>query len=128
MAQEMGLRIKGQPVAEPSAADVAANGNGQTGERPKWVRDVPIKSYTPSKQHSGLADYIINLVQDPGLLAEFNRNPELASQIYADMTEDERKALLSRHPGRIRMALKAPEHPELDELDKLHGPVQVSAN
>jgi hypothetical protein len=56
------------------------------------------------------------------MLAEFDRDPERASRLYADMTDDERAALVSRHPGRIRVALKAPEHPELDDLDRVHGP------
>ena len=37
------------------------------------------------------------------------------------MTEEERKALLSRHSGRIRVTLTAQEYSAIAELDRLFG-------
>jgi precorrin-6B methylase 1 len=116
MAAKLGLRLKGMPVAP------RPDGNGHGGKPLPWKRDVPLKPYTASKERSGLADYLADLSRSPRMLAEFDRDPERASRLYADMTDDERAALVSRHPGRIRVALKAPEHPELEDLDRVHGP------
>ena len=123
MAHKLGLRLKGQPapaVALRPETPAAA-------ERPTWVRDVPMKPYTPSKGRSGLATYIADLAQDPRILAAFRRDADLSSRTHAEMTDDERAALLSRHAGRIRLALKAPEYPELEKLEKLFGPVMPTS-
>ena len=62
--------------------------------------------YYPSPEHSGLATFIADVCGNPTILAEFLRNPELAASTYGEMTAQERKALVSMHSGRIRMAIK----------------------
>jgi precorrin-6B methylase 1 len=114
MAAKLGLRLKGMPAPQPKGA--------RAQPRP-WKREVPLKPYTASRQTSGLADYLADLSRNPRLLASFDRDPERSSRLHAEMTDDERAAIVSRHPGRIRVALKAPLHPELDDLDRVHGPV-----
>jgi hypothetical protein len=115
MVEKLGLRLKGSPAAKPAPS------NGAT-EKPRWQRDVPLKPYTETKQRSALADYLAELSRSPRLLADFDRDPERWSGLYDEMTDDERAALISRHPGRIRVALKGPQYPELDDLDRVHGP------
>lgn len=109
------------PAPGSAANGGRGNGTGDGGsERPGALRDVPIKPYTPSKQRSALADYIAELATNPRALAEFNRNPELAARLYApNMTDDEHAALVSRHAGRIRVALRS-EDWRLRALDAVH--------
>jgi hypothetical protein len=65
-----------------------------------------VSRYFPSPEHSGLATFIADVSQNPSLLAEFKRNPELTVATHATLTTEEAKALLSLHSGRIRMAIK----------------------
>ncbi len=73
--------------------------------------------YMPVPDNCGLAEFIMELSQNPALLAAFRRNPEATVRMYAEMTEEEEKALLTLHPGVIRMAIKNHrEHPHLDHI------------
>jgi precorrin-6B methylase 1 len=125
MAWKMGLKLKNSPAPSKHVLKQAATRSESAAKT--RVRQVPTKPYVPSKDRSALADYISELAQSPFMLSEFNRDAEFASRIYTDMTEDERKALVSRHSGRIRVSLKAQEYSALDELDRLFGKGGIAA-
>ncbi|WP_052494267.1 SAM-dependent methyltransferase [Nitrosospira sp. NpAV] len=107
MARSLGLVIKKpKPAAEttenqPKPA-VAAKADEKKPPQPATNGS----RYFPSPEHSGLATFISYVSENPLILAEFNRNPELTAAIHANLTIPERDALLSRHSGRIRMAIK----------------------
>ncbi|HEX8873671.1 MAG TPA: SAM-dependent methyltransferase, partial [Nitrosospira sp.] len=107
MARSLGLVIK-KPKPTQSGAEASQPKTAET--RPAENKPVkPLTSgsrYFPSPEHSGLAAFITYVSQNPLILAEFNRNPELTAALHANLTAPEREALLSRHSGRIRMAIK----------------------
>ena len=102
MAFKLGLVIKKQPATATTTAKTE-NTNGT-----KEVKKTATTGsrYYPSPEHSGLATFIGDVSENPMLLAEFMRKPELTAATYANLTSEETKALLSKHQGRIRMAIK----------------------
>ncbi|MEM1204849.1 MAG: SAM-dependent methyltransferase [Acidobacteriota bacterium] len=64
--------------------------------------------YKATLEENPLADYIAEMMQDPRVLAAFLRDPESCLGELPALSDDQRKALLSRHPGRIRLAMKEP--------------------
>lgn len=62
--------------------------------------------YSPVPEHSELATLLVYLAQSPRLFAKFNRDPELVANLYANLSPDEKDALWSKHPGKIRLAIK----------------------
>ena len=46
--------------------------------------------------------------------------PVAASRLFATLTDHERAALISRHPGRIRMAVKIPQNQAAVEIHRIH--------
>jgi precorrin-2 methylase len=115
MARKLGLVIKQVTPAEAEAAKKAGAtfAKRSTDEKAaKATNGNDTKStnggsrYYPSPEHSGLATFIADVCENPTTLSEFLRNPELTSFTHANLTESERKALLSLHSGRIRMAIK----------------------
>jgi precorrin-6B methylase 1 len=109
MARLLGLVIKqkpdGQKVFQDGSSSPTVNApqsNGNQSAKPT----AKVSRYFPSPEHSGLATFIADVSQNPSLLAEFKRNPELTVATHATLTTEEAKALLSLHSGRIRMAIK----------------------
>jgi precorrin-6B methylase 1 len=116
MARKLGLRV--QPIGK--ATPQPAQGDGAPQKQTMKARLVPgtppqpappYSQYMVSPPTSGLADFIALAMQSPHVLAEFERDPEKTLNLHARLTSPERAALLSRHPGRIRMAMKVPAHP-----------------
>jgi Tetrapyrrole (Corrin/Porphyrin) Methylases len=62
--------------------------------------------YMPTYEDSRLADYIARLAVDPRLLDEHLKDPERAARLHGGLDDDERRALVSGHSGRIRLAMK----------------------
>lgn len=121
MARKLGLVVKQITPAEAEAAQKGeipkrsidrnatqeASGSDATAASNNAIRRVTGGSrYYPSPEHSGLATFIADVCGNPNILSEFLRNPELTSATHANLTHSERKALLSMHSGRIRMAIK----------------------
>ena len=123
MVTALGLRLKGQapqgvPAKSPQPA-VAASGGAKPDAA--WKKVVPLKTYVPTRRESILADSLAELACSPEALAEFERDPARWAAVRVGMTRSEREALVSRHGGRIRMALKGSELPALDDIDRVHG-------
>lgn len=107
MARSLGLVIKKpKPVAETAENQPKPAIAAKTDEKKSPQPATNGSRYFPSPEHSGLATFISYVSENPLILAEFNRNPELTAAIHANLTIPERDALLSRHSGRIRMAIK----------------------
>lgn len=82
----------------------------------------PKAEYMPVPDESELADFIMEMAQNPALLSEFNRNPETTINMYASLTPEERRILLSSHPGAIRMTIKKhKDFPHLDLIYQVHN-------
>jgi hypothetical protein len=73
----------------------AAGGQGSGGDGHQVPVNSPAASssayahYMPTIENSGLAAYLADLSTNPRGLAEHLRNPELASRLYAELTEPE---------------------------------------
>lgn len=116
MAEKLGLkvkRVKATAAAVAAKADmykVGRTGTPATPQAPKATanggKPTMGSRYFPSPEHSGLATFITDLCSNPRILAEFMRNPELTASTYATLTENEHRAVVSMHAGRIRMAIK----------------------
>lgn len=108
MARSLGLVVKKPKLVEVNAAEAQAK--PAVAAKPDEKKPLKLAAsgsrYFPSPEHSGLATFISYVSENPLILAEFNRNPELTAAIHANLTIPERDALLSRHSGRIRMAIK----------------------
>ena len=108
MARSLGLVIKKSKPAQ-SSTERSLSGASAEAKPPESKPSKPGANgsrYFPSPEHSGLATFIAYVSQNPLILAEFNRNPELTAALHANLTAPETEALLSRHSGRIRMAIK----------------------
>lgn len=67
----------------------------------------PFSSYRITPKESKLASFISQLSLNPRLLAEFNNDPNATINLYAaNLTGNEKKALLERNNGAIYMAVK----------------------
>jgi hypothetical protein len=75
------------------------------------VKDIQPRTYEGTPNRSALADLIVAAATEPGLLMRFDRSPETVAA-GADLSEDERGALLTRMPGRIWAAIKNAASPE----------------
>ena len=107
MARSLGLVVKRpKPVAETAENQPKPAITAKPDEKKSLKPGASGSRYFPSPEHSGLATFISYVSENPLILAEFNRNPELTAAIHANLTIPERDALLSRHSGRIRMAIK----------------------
>jgi hypothetical protein len=107
MARSLGLVVKRpKPVAETAENQPKPAITAKPDEKKSLKPAASGSRYFPSPEHSGLATFISYVSENPLILAEFNRNPELTAAIHANLTIPERDALLSRHSGRIRMAIK----------------------
>jgi hypothetical protein len=118
--REMAVRLG---LSKKKKANAAANARPTDAAKPYAPSDAlraQYARYIPVPDHSALADYISDMMVDPVVLAAFRRNPELASRIFADLNEHERAALISGHPGRIRMAVKIPYDPASVQIHQLH--------
>ncbi|KAF7962029.1 hypothetical protein AWV80_26555 [Cupriavidus sp. UYMU48A] len=134
MARRLGLVIKQISPAEAEAAKRGALAQKTTARSATPPPDSGAKvarsngsRYYPSPEHSGLATFIADVCENPAILAEFLRNPELTSATHANLTQPERAALLSMHSGRIRMAIKHaswsdPRVQAVDATRSLHAP------
>jgi Tetrapyrrole (Corrin/Porphyrin) Methylases len=98
----------GQPAAATARSEARTAGPAENG---RLVR--PYAHYMPTPKENGLADYIAAMMEDPRVLASFMRDPELSSSIHASLSAAQRQAILSLHPGRIRLAMKESPHEEL---------------
>jgi precorrin-2 methylase len=116
MARRLGLVVRQITPAQAEAQrkgtampqrSIDRNASHASGTRPEAKKAAGNGSrYYPSPDRSGLATFIANVCEDPSLLAEFMREPALTADTFATLTPGEREALLSKHPGRIRMAIK----------------------
>jgi hypothetical protein len=112
--REMAVRLGILPAAGPPAPERAApsevTSNGAAGAaavadgRPKPPRRNTY--YMPTRQDGNLARYIELLATDPRILAAHRRAPDFASRLYGGLDDEERRAIMSRSGGRIRMAMK----------------------
>ncbi len=140
MAKRLGLKIRkvtpeqAEKIAKTDMYRVGRKGtaNGATpgadkaSPQPGKAEGAIGSRYFPSPEHSGLADFIAELCGNPRLLSEFMRAPALTADTHADLTDFEREALLSRHSGRIRMAIKQAHFHEprvvaADAAQRLHA-------
>ncbi|MEM8641186.1 MAG: SAM-dependent methyltransferase [Cyanobacteria bacterium P01_G01_bin.54] len=120
-ARSLGLVKKAQPAkANPPATSASAQANGKGGaKQPKPKTKEFYATYRPVPDQSGLATFIADVAQDPRMLAEFMRKPKVAAATLAELTPEESAALLSFHPGRIRMSMRIPKNsPYFEEVAK----------
>ncbi len=135
MARRLGLVVKQITPAEAQAARRGEAMPQRSSERNASDSRTQMKSngsrYYPSPDHSGLATFITDVFENPYILSEFMRNPALTAETHADLTLSERKALLSMHSGRIRMAIKHstwddPRVAAADATHKLHSEIETA--
>jgi len=65
-----------------------------------------IAQYMPTLSDNALADYIAEMMIDPCVLADFLVDPQQRADTRPGLTPVQRRALASRHGGRIRLAMK----------------------
>lgn len=109
-ARNLGV-VKGTQSQKASPApSVPAQDKGKSGSNePNQKMQEFYATYRPVPNRSSLATFIAELAQDPRLLADFMRKPKIAAATLADLTPEETAALLSFHPGRIRMSMRIPK-------------------
>lgn len=83
-------------------------------------RTGPYAQYVPARGGNRLALYIARMMEDPRVLAEFMRDPAGAAAV-SDLSPSEREALVSMHPGRIRMAMKEAPRTQVEPAPSLVG-------
>ena len=125
MAVRLGLiKPSGAPAPAVAASDTPAagdtNGSGPKPYAPTEAQRAVYARYMPAPDQSGLAAYLSEMMENPVVLGAFRRNPEVASRLFADLTDHERAALNSRHAGRIRMAVKIPQNSVTAQIHRLH--------
>jgi hypothetical protein len=91
--QEMVQRLGLVPLVPQSAA------------QQERLQQVQPRAYEAVPERSALADLIVAAAIDPRLLTRFEHSPE-AVAAAAELSDDERGALLTRMPGRIWAAIK----------------------
>jgi precorrin-6B methylase 1 len=104
----LGLAPKPATAATPAACQPAA---------------AAAMEYMPSPSRSGLAQFIADVAETPSLLLAFQTNPKATLRLCAKMTAPEEKAILAKHPGMIRMAMKnLKDYPHLEHIYLAHNP------
>jgi precorrin-6B methylase 1 len=122
MARKLGLTLAGtnSKTVTPTANTVKTAATAATGSTQPPAKTAAME-YMPAPNNSGLATFIADMAENPSLLTAFIRNPKGTIYAYADMTQEEEKALLTMHPGVIRMCIKNhKDFPHLDEIYKAH--------
>lgn len=66
----------------------------------------PPPDYKPSRPSEGLYRLLEDLALNPAMLELFSENPERALQYRPGLSEVDRTAVLSRHYGRLRLAMQ----------------------
>ena len=112
MAKKLGLRLP----ANPANAGPVSNAGPFSSREPYGKRELKAvanlekhkvpRNYRKTRSSQAMFDALRELATKPGLLDFFNSSPEAFLATRQGLGETERRALVSRHPGLLRMAMK----------------------
>ena len=105
MAEKLGLRLPANANAGPFSSE-EPYGKRQLRAVADLDKHKLPRNYRKTRSSRAMFDALCELATKPGLLDFFNSSPEAFLATRRGLAETERRALVSRNPGLLRMAMK----------------------